>query len=593
MTTDESPCLCGAISNTPGKPAAESVGGPAGKDVNNLSSPSPTPALVVDSAGDNPQGLQSGNPSCNRGGNALDNLGHCLADNYSSNRYGRFGTQKEHPQTVYAESAPPGNVSHTYRGCRYDSTQDILIAPDGSIRKLRPKSQAVFNILVNSTNQLVTHHRLFQSVWPGRCVTRDSLVQCILEIRRALRDKNRLTLQTISQRGYRLVADKEPGESARKTNSSSQNDHASRPDISGHATPVSLLPSQQRIVEIAGNLIERQQAGSPCHLLLLRGARGSGKSFLSRQLTNLAQTHGYHILEARCCELTRHIDYAPLTTWLRQIRQRRLCDPDRPDQQLLGHLLPELAPSHLASPADQGSMRHRHHLLHNAITYCLSSNQQPLLLILENLHRCDQHSRAVLAHLAGERPTQNILIVATTCETESVDSNTDMLAEVFQETGSITSLNTGTLNYADVQALAGVLCDTCLSANEVRQILEYTAGNLASCCLVLKHRLVPPLQNPRIPGKIIEHVRRQLHLLTERQLQLLYTIAARSDNSALCRLRGNTPLNSTELKNALETLRQRQLIEVQKGRYDDISIRIVSPMFKDVILANRMEPPRH
>ncbi|TIW90769.1 MAG: hypothetical protein E5V45_34740, partial [Mesorhizobium sp.] len=48
---------------------------------------------------------------------------------------------------------------------------------------------------------------LMQAIWPGIAVTDDSLVQCIGDIRRALRDKNQMVLKVVPKRGYRLAVD--------------------------------------------------------------------------------------------------------------------------------------------------------------------------------------------------------------------------------------------------------------------------------------------------------------------------------------------------------------------------------------------------
>jgi TolB-like protein/tetratricopeptide (TPR) repeat protein len=51
----------------------------------------------------------------------------------------------------------------------------------------------------------VTKDEVMHAVWPGVAVTDDSLVQCVSEIRHALRDGAHATLQTVPRRGYRLV----------------------------------------------------------------------------------------------------------------------------------------------------------------------------------------------------------------------------------------------------------------------------------------------------------------------------------------------------------------------------------------------------
>jgi adenylate cyclase len=51
---------------------------------------------------------------------------------------------------------------------------------------------------------VVSKDALMEAVWPGLAVTDDSLVQCIGDIRRALRDQAKTLLRTVPRRGYRL-----------------------------------------------------------------------------------------------------------------------------------------------------------------------------------------------------------------------------------------------------------------------------------------------------------------------------------------------------------------------------------------------------
>src|SRR5260370_19598256 len=45
-----------------------------------------------------------------------------------------------------------------------------------------------------------------QAVWPDAFVTDDSLVQCTVELRRALDDRTQKVLKTVSRRGYIFTA---------------------------------------------------------------------------------------------------------------------------------------------------------------------------------------------------------------------------------------------------------------------------------------------------------------------------------------------------------------------------------------------------
>jgi TolB-like protein/DNA-binding winged helix-turn-helix (wHTH) protein len=82
---------------------------------------------------------------------------------------------------------------------------ETLRTNSGDSVELRPQAFAVLRHLADHVGQVVTKSELMRAVWPGIAVTDDSLVQCIHEIRRALRDDERALLKTVPKRGYRLV----------------------------------------------------------------------------------------------------------------------------------------------------------------------------------------------------------------------------------------------------------------------------------------------------------------------------------------------------------------------------------------------------
>src|SRR5262245_33097944 len=73
---------------------------------------------------------------------------------------------------------------------------------DGNEVKLRPKSFEVLKYLVEHHGQLVSTNDLVHAVWADACVTDDSLVQCMVEVRRALGDESRRYVKTVPRRGY-------------------------------------------------------------------------------------------------------------------------------------------------------------------------------------------------------------------------------------------------------------------------------------------------------------------------------------------------------------------------------------------------------
>ena len=85
----------------------------------------------------------------------------------------------------------------TGRGC-------VLKA--GSEIKLRPKVFETLKYLVEHAGRLIGKKELMQAVWPDTFVTDDSLVQCTLELRRALDDGTQQLLKTVPRRGYVFIA---------------------------------------------------------------------------------------------------------------------------------------------------------------------------------------------------------------------------------------------------------------------------------------------------------------------------------------------------------------------------------------------------
>lgn len=87
----------------------------------------------------------------------------------------------------------------------YYPAQKLLTCANGQALVLRSQSLEVLNLLARTPNQLVSKDTIFSTIWKTVNVTDDSLVQCISEIRRQLKDSDHKILQTLPKQGYRLV----------------------------------------------------------------------------------------------------------------------------------------------------------------------------------------------------------------------------------------------------------------------------------------------------------------------------------------------------------------------------------------------------
>ncbi|HET6177058.1 MAG TPA: tetratricopeptide repeat protein [Candidatus Sulfotelmatobacter sp.] len=84
------------------------------------------------------------------------------------------------------------------RGCVLKAGEEI---------KLRPKVYETLKYLVANPGRLIGKQELMKAVWPDSFVTDDSLVQCTLELRRALDDRGQQLLKTVPRRGYLFTAE--------------------------------------------------------------------------------------------------------------------------------------------------------------------------------------------------------------------------------------------------------------------------------------------------------------------------------------------------------------------------------------------------
>jgi predicted ATPase/DNA-binding winged helix-turn-helix (wHTH) protein len=151
------------------------------------------------------------------------------------------------------------------RGCVLRAGEEI---------KLRPKVYEALAYLVQNHGRLIGKQELIGAVWGDGFVTDDSLVQCMVELRRALDDRDGL-LKTVPRRGYLFAAE--------VTQSTVQaprlHDDAARlgRKLVDLPTPRTSLIGRDADVDKAAGLLRSPNV----RLLSITGAGGAGKTRLA------------------------------------------------------------------------------------------------------------------------------------------------------------------------------------------------------------------------------------------------------------------------------------------------------------------------
>jgi len=91
--------------------------------------------------------------------------------------------------------------------CTFDPQSLTLHDAAGATLRLRSQSMRVLAELARRRGEVVSRDALIEAVWRGIAITDDSLVQCIKDIRKAVRDMDRQILRTVVGSGYCLHVD--------------------------------------------------------------------------------------------------------------------------------------------------------------------------------------------------------------------------------------------------------------------------------------------------------------------------------------------------------------------------------------------------
>ena len=309
-------------------------------------------------------------------------------------------------------------------------------------------------------------------------------------------------------------------------------------------------------------LIDRAKNGKG-QIVLLSGEAGVGKSRLVTETKTYAAVQGFLLLQGNCFPTDLSCPYAPLLDLLRTHFAHRapteIAADLGPSAHTLFPLLPDVIPPSpetaiiVSSDPEQAKR-----LLFAVLTqfFINQTAKQPVLLVVEDLHWCDDVSLEFLHYLARRCSSQPLLVLLTYRNDEVRPNLAHMLAQVDRERLA-QEFPLGRLARSNVAAMLRAIFDVRRSDFDVSRftqgklldaIYALTEGNPFFIEEILKALLtsgeifyadgawvLPSLGDLHIPRSIQDAVQRRTDHLSEsaRKVLLLAAVAGRRFDFAL------------------------------------------------------------
>jgi DNA-binding winged helix-turn-helix (wHTH) protein/tetratricopeptide (TPR) repeat protein len=316
----------------------------------------------------------------------------------------------------------------------------------GTPVKIEPKVLSVLVYLVRHRNRVVTKEELLRKLWPLESVTDSSLGYSISKVRQALDHgpPGKQGIRTFHRRGYRFMPPVTLASAARSDASAgpglppptspatvpagSVSNVRPLPDAaaSPREAPGTVAPfiGRERDLARLSALVQGVLAGRGATALVF-GDAGIGKTRLVSELATHATLQGLSVFTGACHEAGGAAAYGPVAEALGALADSI---PELDLEAVLGdqaawlvRLVPELRGYlyHVEAPPTLPMERERDLVLAAAATFVRRvAREQPLVLVVEDLHWADASTVLLLRSLARTVTSSRILIVGTFREEE-------------------------------------------------------------------------------------------------------------------------------------------------------------------------------
>ena len=345
------------------------------------------------------------------------------------------------------------------------------------------------------------------------------------------------------------------------------------------------------------------------HVVMLAGEPGIGKTRLAQELAAQAESLGAQVLRGWCYEHAGAPSYWPFAQPIREYIKTTDANQLRSEIEAGGPAIADIVPElrdrlpGLDQPSSVGPEQARFRLFDSLATFLKNSSQnRPMVFVMDDLHWADEASLLLLEFLAQEIAATPLMILGTYRDEEVTSRHplAQTLGNLVRQNhfrriqlGGLTQIEVGDF----VEANFGITLDE----NILEIVHTRTEGNPLFVSEVV--RLIDPEQSPRrldndmawaniIPDGLRDAISRRLNRLSDPCIQILRSasVIGRQFNFSILRI-VNAEIDADAVLEALDEALEAKVIEslgVGSGRYQFGHALIQQALYENMSSARRI-----
>ena len=310
-------------------------------------------------------------------------------------------------------------------------------------------------------------------------------------------------------------------------------------------------------------------AAGRCGLALVRGGAGVGKTRLVAEVAAMARLQGAVVASSQCFGTSGRLALAPVADWLRNDAvQAAAATLDPAWRAEVGRLMPVGGHGGRGTGPRAMADAWQRHRFFEGLARALIAVGRPMLLVLDNMHWCDQETLAFITFclgLASDTP----LLVAGTLRDDNLGADPELQEWTvrMRATGLLTELSLSPLDAADTAQLAQAISRQPLLAADA-DLLHATTGGFPLYVIEAVRGTADPGGTPLPAGDLQAVLRKRFEQATTAAREVAGLAAAVGTNFTLGLLTEASDLEADTVVAAVDELWRRRIMREFGDGYD-------------------------